>query len=118
MSERPYFASIDAYIASAAPEVRPILEEIRMTIRQTVPDATEAISYQMPAFKRKSVFIYFAAFKNHIGVYPPVTGDEALAAALEPFRGPKGNLKFPLSEPIPYDLIGRVAQALAAEYTK
>jgi uncharacterized protein YdhG (YjbR/CyaY superfamily) len=118
MSERPHFATIDAYIASADPDVRPILEEIRTTIKRAIPDATEAISYQMPAFKRKSVFIYFAAFKHHIGVYPPVGGDEALSAELARYRGPKGNLKFPLSEPIPYALIGRVAQALAQEYTR
>ncbi len=118
MSERPQFATIDAYIVSAVPEVRPILETIRTTIRQAVPDATEAISYQMPAFRLDSVFIYFAAFKQHIGVYPPVIGDEALAAALEPYRGPKGNLKFPLSEPMPYELIGRVAEALVRAYSK
>lgn len=118
MSERSSFANIDVYIASAAPEVRPILEEIRRTIKQAVPQATEAISYQMPAFKHPTVFIYFAAFKKHIGIYPPVTGDETLASELEPFRGPKGNLKFPLDQPIPYELIGRVAAALAQEHTK
>jgi uncharacterized protein YdhG (YjbR/CyaY superfamily) len=118
MSDRPRFDTVDAYITSAAPEVSPILEEIRTTIKRAVPDATEAISYQMPAFKLKSVFIYFAAFKHHVGVYPPVAGDEALSAELEPYRGPKGNLKFSLSEPIPYELIGRVAQALAQEYTR
>lgn len=118
MSERSRFESIDAYIAAAAPEVRPVLEEIRRTIQQRVPGAAEAISYQMPAFRRPTVFIYFAAFKKHIGVYPPVQGDDALAADLLPYRGEKGNLKFPLSEPIPYDLIGRVAEALAQEYPK
>lgn len=116
MTDRPRFDTIDAYIAAAEPDVRPILEQIRRTIAQALPDATEAISYQMPAFRRKSVVIYFAAFKNHIGVYPPVSGDNALAAELQPYRGPKGNLKFPLDEPIPYALIGRVAEALAQEY--
>jgi uncharacterized protein YdhG (YjbR/CyaY superfamily) len=117
MSDRPRFDTIDAYIASADPDVRPILEEIRTTIKRTVPDATEAISYQMPAFKLKSVFIYFAAFKQHIGVYPPISGDGTLSAELARYRGPKGNLKFPLSEPIPYDLIRRTAEALAREYS-
>lgn len=115
MSDRPRFETIDAYIAAADAEVRPILQRLRETIQSAVPDATETISYQLPAFMRKSVFVYFAAFKSHIGVYPPVGGDEALAAELERYRGPNGNLKFPLSEPIPYELIGRVATTLAQE---
>lgn len=118
MSERTSYANIDAYIAAAREEVRPILTNIRHTIHERVPAATETISYQMPAFKLKSVFIFFAAFKNHIGIYPPVQGDEELAAELLRYRGEKGNLKFPLSEPIPYDLIGRVAEALAIEQTR
>ena len=116
MSARPRFDDIDAYIAAAAPAAREILEEIRALIKRRVPEATESISYQMPAFKLGRVFIYFAAFKHHIGVYPPVKGDAELSRELEPFRGEKGNLKFPLDEPMPYDLIGRVVEALAQQY--
>ena len=115
MSARPKFASVDEYIAAAVPEVRLILEGIRALARATAPGAMETISYQMPAFKRRRVFFFFAAFKAHIGIYPPVQGDEALAVELKPYRGPKGNLKFPLSEPIPYELIGRVIAALDRE---
>ena len=91
------------------------MEEIRETIHSRVPDATEAISYRMPAFQLSSPFIYFAAFKKHIGVYPPVGGDEDLIKELKPYRGEKGNLKFPLDQPIPYELIGRVAEALSRQ---
>ncbi len=112
------FTSIDAYIASVPPGARAILEEIRLRIKAQVPGAVETISYQMPAFKRKRVFIYFAAFKKHIGVYPPVKCDESLQAALLPYRGEKGNLKFLLEQPIPYDLIARVASALSREYSE
>jgi uncharacterized protein YdhG (YjbR/CyaY superfamily) len=115
MNERPKPTTMDEYITSAPPDVQPILEEIRRIIREAVPDAAETISYQMPAFKRKRIFIFFAAFKKHIGVYPPVNGDEDLQQALLPYRGEKGNLKFPLSQPIPYDLIRRVAAALAQQ---
>lgn len=117
MSERARFTSIDDYIASAPPETRPILEEIRKLIPTLVPGAQETISYQMPAFKTRKVFFFFAAFKKHVGIYPPVKGDELLATALLPYRGEKGNLKFPLAQPIPYELIGRVAVALAQEYS-
>ena len=113
MSKRTRFSDIDDYIASAVPETRPILERIRRTIKQAVPKATECISYQIAAFKFDKPFIYFAAFKRHIGIYPPVKADAALVRELLPYRSEKGNLKFPLSKPMPYPLIKRVASVLA-----
>lgn len=101
-------ANIDDYIAAAPAAVQPILETIRKTVAAAAPDAREVISYGMPAFKGHGILIYFAAFKAHIGLYPPVHGDEDLEAALARYAGPKGNLKFPLDEPIPYDLIRRI----------
>jgi uncharacterized protein YdhG (YjbR/CyaY superfamily) len=68
------------------------------------------------AFKLSRTFIYFAAFKKHIGIYPPVTGDKTLSDELLPYAGDKGNLKFPLDKPMPYELIGRVVVALAKQY--
>jgi uncharacterized protein YdhG (YjbR/CyaY superfamily) len=116
MAERPKFASIDDYLASVSPESKIVLSEIRQLIREKVPNATEAISYQVPAFKLSRTFIYFAAFKKHIGIYPPVTGDKTLSDELLPYAGDKGNLKFPLDQPMPYELIGRVVVALAKQY--
>ncbi len=116
MTDPTKLTSIDAYLLSVTPEVRTILVSIRELIQHNVPDAQETISYQMPAFKRKRTFIYFAAFQQHIGIYPPVKHDEALLKELLPFRNAKGNLKFPLNQPIPYELIGRVATALAQDY--
>lgn len=115
MTARPGFASVDAYIAAADPKAREILQTLREKIGAAVPGATECISYRMPALRKGKVFIYFAAFKKHIGVYPPVQ-DQALDAELAPYRGPKGNLQFPLGEPIPYALIARVARSLAKQY--
>ena len=109
------YGSVDEYLADAAPTSRVILQEIRELVSRLVPDAKETISYQMPAFRLQKVFFFYAAFKNHIGIYPPVHGDAALQRDLEPYRGPKGNLQFPLSQPIPFALIGRVAQALAKQ---
>lgn len=101
---------IDRYIAAFPAEVQAILGKIRSTIREVAPEAQETISYRMPAFKLGGVLIYFAAFKNHIGIYPPVKGDEKLKKALAPYAGPKGNLRFPLDKPMPYDLIRRVVK--------
>lgn len=115
MTDRPKFTDIDGYIASAPSEVRPVLKELRRVAKATVPEAIETISYQMPALKLKKIFFYFAAFKNHIGIYPPVKGDMDLQAALIPYRGEKGNLKLPLDQPMPYDLISRVVLALSLE---
>lgn len=115
MIARQKFTSTDGYIVAAPSAVRHILEKIRSVVKAEVPDAIETISYQLPAFKFEKVFFYFAAFKEHIGVYPPVKGDKNLQKMLLPYRGEKGNLKFPLDQPMPYDLIARVAKALSQE---
>ena len=102
--------NIDEYISGFSPKVRAILDQIRLTIRRNAPEAEEVISYRMPAFRLNGILIYFAAFKNHIGVYPPVSGNPNLQEALSQYAGPKGNLKFPLDQTIPYDLIERIVR--------
>lgn len=108
-------ATVDDYIAQSPEEVRPILEKIRATIRRAAPKATERISYRMPAFFQDGVLVYIGAFKNHIGLYPPVCGDEALKAEVAPYEGEKGNLRFPLDRPIPYGLISRIVKSHVRE---
>ena len=90
--------------------MRTILEKVQATIRRAAPDATEKISYQMPAFKQNGILVYFAAWTKHIGLYPPISGDKALEKAIARYAGPKGHLQFPLDEPIPYDLIERIVK--------
>jgi uncharacterized protein YdhG (YjbR/CyaY superfamily) len=102
--------NIDEYIAAAPAEVRPVLEKVRQTIAAAAPGAEEVISYRMPAFRQNGILVYFAAFKHHIGLYPPVAGDEKLEKDLARYAGPKGNLKFPLDEPIPFALIKRIVR--------
>ncbi len=107
--------TIDEYIAACPPDVRPILRRIRATVRKAVPDGQEAISYRMPTVKRNGVVLYFAAFKEHIGVFPPVRGSAALMKRLAPYAGPKGNLRFPLDRRIPYGLIAEIARVQARQ---
>jgi uncharacterized protein YdhG (YjbR/CyaY superfamily) len=102
--------SIDEYVASFSPDVQAILEKIRSTISSAAPDAQETISYQIPAFTLNGGLVYFAAFKKHIGFYPPVRGDARLEKAVSIYAGAKGNLRFPLDQPIPYGLIGRIVK--------
>ena len=107
-AEKP--KDIDASIARFPRNVQAILKALRKTIRAAAPEAKEVISYQMPALKGHGILVYFAAWKEHIGLYPPVSGDAALENAARRYAGPKGNLQFPLDEPIPYDLIERIVK--------
>lgn len=102
-------ASVSEYIAASPPGVRTILKRLRATVRKAAPQAEERISYRMPAYFQDGVLVYFAAFARHIGIYPPVR-DASLQRRLQRYAGPKGNLKFPLAEPIPYDLIARIVR--------
>ena len=104
------------HLDKQSPEIRERLEAIQAEVERRVPAVTRDIGYQMPAFRRRKIFFYFSAFKKHIGVYPPVHGPADLVERLGPYRGPKGNLLFPHKDPLPLDLIGEVAEALAAQY--
>ncbi len=102
--------NIDGYISQFPADVQAVLEQVRETIRNAAPEAKETISYMMPAFRQHGILVYFAAWAKHIGMYPPISGDKTLENALGRYAGPKGNLQFPLDEPIPYDLIERIVK--------
>lgn len=102
--------NIDEYIAAFPPTVQTILQKIRATIRRAAPNAEETISYRMPTFTLHGVLVHFAAFKAHVGFYPPVRGDRELMKRISVYAGEKGNLRFPLDKPIPYALISRIVK--------
>ena len=103
-------------ISQPSQDVQAILKQIRMTIRETVPDAQETISYGMPTFTLNGRYlIYFGAYKKHIGLYPAPTGVEEFQEAVALYAGGKGTLKFPLDKPMPLDLIRRVVRFRAKE---
>lgn len=107
--------TIDEYIAAFPPDVQSILRKIRVTIRKAAPGAEEKISYRMPAFTHNGNLVYFAAFRNHIGFYPPVRGDAKLVKDASRYANEKGNLRFPLDQRIPYALISRIVKARVRE---
>jgi uncharacterized protein YdhG (YjbR/CyaY superfamily) len=108
--------SIDQYIAGSSPEARAVLRKLRATIKRAAPpESKELISYRIPAFALHGILVYFAAFKNHIGMYPPVRGDARLEAAVAKYAGPKGSVKFPLDAPIPYALVARIVKFRAKQ---
>ena len=102
--------NVDEYIESFSSGVQAILRRVRKVVREAAPQAQEVISYRMPALKQNGVLVYFAAFKGHIGLYPPVAGNASLQKAIAPFAGAKGNLRFPYDKPIPYELISRITE--------
>lgn len=110
--------SVEEYINSYNPKVKEILQEILRVAKAAVPNSHEVISYKMPALKQEKCFFYFAAFKNHIGIYPPVKNNEILIEEIKPFANEKGNIKLKLSEPIPFELIARIALSLSLQYKK
>jgi uncharacterized protein YdhG (YjbR/CyaY superfamily) len=102
--------TIDDYIAGFPPDIQEILEKIRLTIKQAAPEAEETISYQMPTFTLIGNLVHFAAFKSHIGFYPTPSGTEKFQKELSIYKGGKGSIRFPLDQPIPYALIGKMVK--------
>jgi uncharacterized protein YdhG (YjbR/CyaY superfamily) len=102
--------NVDEYIKRYPAEVQPVLQKIRQTIRKTAPGAKEVISYQIPGYMQNGVLIFFAAYKNHISVYPAPRGTETFKKELSAYKGGKGTIQFPIGQPIPYDLITRITR--------
>lgn len=111
------FSTIDEYIASFPKEIQEILESIRKSIKSSAPNATETISYQMPAFRLNGILGYFAAFKNHIGFYPTPSAITQFSKELSNYEFSKGAIKFPLNEPIPLELIKKIVEFRVKEDT-
>ena len=108
--------TVDEYIRSFPDDVQAILEKVRRTLHRAVPDAGEKISYQMPTITLDGKYVvYFAAWKDHISVYPLPAGDDAFEQEIAPYVSGRGTAKFPLDQPIPYGLIERLGGFLARE---
>ena len=103
--------TIDEFISQYPPEVQTILQKIRALIQKSAPGAEEAMAYGIPTFKLNSKnLVHFSAFKEHIGFYPTPAGIEKFRKELSAYEGAKGSVKFPLTKPVPYALIGRITQ--------
>lgn len=105
------FQTVDEYIASLPEKTQGLLQEMRKTIQQAAPEAKESISYGMPAYKLNGKpLVYFAAFARHIGFYATPTGHAAFTEDLKKYKQGKGSVQFPLSEPLPLELIRRIVE--------
>jgi uncharacterized protein YdhG (YjbR/CyaY superfamily) len=107
--------SVEEYVAGVPEPARRALKEMRAAIRAAVPaEATEVISYRMPAFKHKRVLVWFAAFANHCSLFPTASVLEAFEDDLKGLTTSKGTVQFPLDRPLPTGLIKKLVRARVA----
>jgi uncharacterized protein YdhG (YjbR/CyaY superfamily) len=108
--------AVDAYIAAAPRAVQPTLRELRQAIKSAVPKAEEKISYQMPFYAYHGRLIYFAAHRNHVGLYPIIGREKELyAKQLKPYLAAKASLHFPIGQPLPVGLVKKVVRQRAKD---
>ncbi len=113
--DKTAFKTIDDYIASTVPEIQEKLYALKTLIKSEAPEAQERMSWQMPTFYLHGNLVHFRAYKNHIGFYPGPSGVAAFQHELEGCKTSKGTIRFPLSQPLPFDLIRRIVRFRVAE---
>lgn len=109
--------AIDDYINTFPEPAREILAKIRAIISDVAPEAAETIKYGIPTFVLRENLVHFGGYKNHIGFYPTPSAIEAFKEALSRYQFAKGSIKFPLDQPIPFDLIEKMVRFRVKELT-
>ena len=110
-TSKSQFKTMDEYIAQFPKNVRDVLEELRRVIRESAPEAEETISYGIPTFDLNGKhLVHFAAYKNHIGFYPTSSGITRFKKELSRYELSRGTVRFPINEPIPFDLIRKIVK--------
>lgn len=107
--------TVEEYIQEFPKEVQEIMQKIRAIVKEEAPEVQEKISYGMPTFSYKGVLVHFAAYKKHIGFYPTPSGITEFEEQLKPYKHAKGSAQFPLTKPIPYDLIRQIIKVRLEE---
>lgn len=112
-----HYQSVDEYISAQPTSAHSILNQVRVTLQAALPAAQEQISYNIPAYKIAGApIIYFAGWKKHFSLYPATSGVlAACKAELANYRVNKGTIRFPLTTPVPVELIQRIAKLRAEE---
>ncbi|MBF0575940.1 iron chaperone [Dysgonomonas sp. GY617] len=106
--DTPKPTTVDEYIAAASPLVKEYLVQLRSIIKQTVPQAEECISYEMPAYKLNGILIYFDGFAKHVSLFPGAEAIEAFKDELVDYKTSKGTIRFSLDKPLPITLIKKI----------
>jgi len=111
MEKKIAFNNVDDYIQSFPGEIQELLQQVRGIIKKTAPEAIESISYGMPAYKLKGrPLVYFAGYKNHIGFYATPSGHSEFAEELSKYKQGKGSVQFPVTAPMPLELIEKIVR--------
>lgn len=110
--------TVDEYIAVFSGDVQQRLQQMRRVIKQNAPKMEESMAYGMPAYKLNGKpLVYFAGYEQHIGFYATPTGHAQFAEQLAKYRQGKGSVQFPLSAPLPLDLVGDIVRFRVQENT-
>ena len=109
------FKTTEEYISVFPATTQKILQELRGIIKKAAPEATEVISYNMPAYKLNGILVYFAGYENHIGFYPTASGIEAFKKDFSDYKFSKGAVQFPIDKPLPSALITKIVQFRIAQ---
>ena len=104
------FSNIDEYIALFPPDIQDRLRILRAAIREAAPEATEKISWQMPTFHQNGNVVHFAAFKDHVSLFPGASGVEAFGGQLAAYKTSKGTIQFPHGQPLPLELVKEIVR--------
>lgn len=108
-------STIEEYIGTFPQETQQVLMHLRKLLKKAAPQAEETINYGIPTLVLKGNLVHFGGFKNHIGFYPTPSGIKAFEKELSVYEGAKGSIKFPLSEPLPDELITKIVHYRVAE---
>ncbi len=110
-TSKKQFRTVDEYIATHPIDMRKRLKLLRQTIREAAPGASQVISYDMPAFKMESGYLLaFAAWKNHIAMYPVPSGSAAFNKEISRYVAHKSTIQFPHDKPLPLALIRKIVK--------
>ena len=108
--------SVEEYLARVPEPARSTLKKIRAAIRSAVPkEATEVISYRLPAFKTRGVLVWYAAFSKHCSFFPTAAVIEAFKAELKGYTLSKGTIQFPTDKPLPAALVKKMVRLRLAQ---
>ena len=118
LSNKNKIQTVEEYTGTFPESVQEILEKIRQTIREAAPDASEVISYKMPAFRTKGILVWYGAFKNHIGFFPTSKAIVVFKKELSQYKTSKGTIQFPLEKPLPLSLIKKIVKFRVKEVLK
>lgn len=108
--------NVEEYLTGVPGPARSTLNKLRAAIRSAVPpEATETISYRIPAFKYEGILLWFAAFSNHCSLFPTAAVVEAFKDELKGFSTSKGTIHFPTDKPLPIALVKKLVKARVAQ---